>query len=78
MFFVILFTPFYLHFLGVEAYGLIGFYLTLQGSMNVFEMGLGRACSRELARYSAQGRVAIMPMCNTLRTLEWVYWLEGY
>lgn len=71
----ILFTPFYIHFLGIEAYGLIGFYLTLQGSMTFLEMGLGRACNRELARLSGQGRGAADAMRTTLRTLELVYWV---
>jgi len=73
----ILFTPLYLHFLGIEAYGLIGFYLTLQGSMTFLEMGLSRACNRELARYSGQGEVGFLPMRITMRTLEWIYWLVG-
>lgn len=73
----ILFTPLYIHFLGIEAYGLIGFYLTLQGSMTFLEMGLGRACNRELARYSGQGEAGFHHMRVTLRTLEWVYWLVG-
>jgi len=73
----LLFTPLYIHFLGIEAYGLIGFYLTLQGSMTFLEMGLGRACNRELARYSGQGEVGHHLMRVTLRTLEWVYWLVG-
>ena len=73
----ILFTPLYIHFLGIEAYGLIGFYLTLQGSMTFLEMGLSRACNRELARYSGQGEAGFHPMRVTLRTLDWVYWLVG-
>ena len=45
----IVFTPVYIHFLGIEAYGIIGFYITLQGTVSFLEMGLSRACNRELA-----------------------------
>jgi len=70
-----LFTPLYLHFLGVEAYGLIGFHLTLQGALGFLELGLSRACNRELARYSGSGPDVHQAMGDTLRSLEAVYWL---
>ncbi len=56
----LLFTPLYIHYLGIEAYGLIGFYLTLQGSMTFLEMGLSRACNREISRLSGQGKAGIV------------------
>lgn len=74
-FFGLLFTPLYIYFLGIESYGLIGFYLTLQGSMTFLEMGLSRACNRELARHSGKGKLDNLLMRNTLRTLEVVYWI---
>lgn len=74
MFMGVVFTPLYLHFLGVEAYGLIGFHLTLQGALAFLEMGLSRGCNRELARLSGQGGAARRDMLDTLRTLEVLYW----
>lgn len=72
----IFFTPLYIHFLGIEAYGLIGFYITLQSSIGFLEMGLSRACTRELARYSGGGEAAShQMMLDTLRSLESIYWL---
>ncbi len=70
----IIFTPVYIHFLGIEAYGLIGFYITLQASILFLEMGLSRACNRELARFSGLGVTSSQRMLDTLRSLEVIYW----
>ena len=43
-------TPFYLRYLGVEAYGLIGVYLSLFVLASVLDFGLGTTLNRELAR----------------------------
>jgi len=45
-------TPFYLHYLGVEAYGLIGVYLSLFMLASVLDFGLGTTLNREFARRS--------------------------
>lgn len=71
----ILMTPVYLALLGIEAYGLIVFYITLQSSSAVLELGLGRACNRELAYQSQQGDAGRQAMRDTLRSLEGIYWL---
>ncbi len=69
----IAFIPLYIHFMGVESYGLIGFYLTLQALFAVLDMGLTATISRELARLSAlQGKA--QEMRSLVRTLEIVYW----
>ena len=73
----IVFTPVYIHFLGIESYGLIGFYITLQGSLAVLEMGLKSACVRELSYFSAKGKKGALAMRNTLRSLEVLYWLAA-
>ncbi len=71
----VLFTPVYLSLLGIGAYGLIVFYITLQASSGILEMGLGRACNRELAYHSLRGDAGYQAMRDTLRSLESVYWL---
>ena len=48
-------TPLYLHWLGVEAYGLVGFYLLLQGVTGFFSAGLTDAANREIAAQEALG-----------------------
>ena len=44
--------PLYIKFLGIEAYGLLGFYMMLQGILQVLDLGLSPTMNRELARYS--------------------------
>lgn len=70
----IAFIPFYIHFMGVESYGLVGFYVTLQTLFFLLDMGLAGAISRELARLSGiEGQA--QKMRDLVRTLEIVYWL---
>jgi hypothetical protein len=38
----LVFIPLYLHFSGIEAYGLIGLFATLQATFSLLDMGLGR------------------------------------
>ena len=50
----ILFIPVYLRFLGIEAYGLVGFYMALSGVLGILDLGIGSTMNRELARLSAK------------------------
>lgn len=68
------FVPLYIHFMGLESYGLIGFYITLQILFSVLDMGLTATLSREMARLSAAGEATAQEMRNVVRTLEVVYW----
>ena len=63
--------PLYLWFLGVEAYGLIGFYITLTTVSTVLDPGFGTTLTREFAREasSPQGALPSRPT-DILRTLE--------
>lgn len=49
----IAFIPLYIQYLGMDAYGLIGFFSLMQAWLNVLDMGLSPALSREMARYTA-------------------------
>ena len=69
-------TPVYIRWLGVEAYGLIGFQVTLQALMQVLDFGLSPTINRELARYSALPDKA-QESRDFVRTLEVGYWLIG-
>src|SRR6266853_6884366 len=69
-------VPFYLRFLGIEAYGLIGFYLMLQAMLQVLDFGLSPTINREMARYSVQPQKADEAR-DLVRTLEVGYWLIG-
>ena len=69
---VYLFIPFYLKFLGIEAYGLVGFYSTLIGVLAFADLGLTATLSREMARLSVLENSAD-EMANLLRTYETIY-----
>lgn len=43
-------VPFYVKNLGLEAYGLIGFYITLQAALKLLDMGLSPTVNREISR----------------------------
>jgi len=66
-------VPLYIRILGIEAYGLIGFYITLQAVFAVLDLGLSTTLNRELARFSALPDRA-QDMRNLVRTLEVIYW----
>jgi O-antigen/teichoic acid export membrane protein len=68
--------PLYIRFLGIEAYGLIGFYLMLQVMLQVLDLGLSPTMNREMARYSVQPEKADEAR-DLVRTLEVGYWLIG-
>jgi O-antigen/teichoic acid export membrane protein len=46
-----LLVPVYIHFLGIEAYGLIGVFAVLQAWLVLLDMGLSPTLSREMARF---------------------------
>lgn len=70
------FVPLYIRFLGIEAYGLIGFYAMLLTAFQILDLGLSQTMNREMARYSAlpeKGGEAR----DFVRTLEVGYWVIG-
>jgi len=69
---VYLFIPLYLKFLGIEAYGLVGFYSTLLGVLAFADIGLTATLNREMARLSVREDMA-GEMGNLLRTYELIY-----
>ena len=68
--------PLYIRFLGIEAFGLIGFYLVLQAMLQVLDLGLSPTLNREMARYSVHPEKAAEAR-DLVRTLEAGYWLIG-
>ena len=63
------FIPIYIKYLGVEAYGLIGFYAVLQAWLTLFDMGITQTLNREMARFSA-GAHTPQSIHDLLRSLE--------
>src|SRR6202050_1958460 len=68
--------PLYIKFMGIEAFGLIGFYLVFQAMTQVLDLGLSPTMNREMARYSVQPEKAAEAR-DLVRTLEVGYWLIG-
>ena len=66
-------TPLYVRFLGIEGYGLIGFYLSWLAIVGIIDIGITAAAGREVAWLSARpdGKRNIPTL---LRSLEVVYW----
>jgi O-antigen/teichoic acid export membrane protein len=62
--------------MGIEAFGLIGFYLMLLTLLQVLDFGLSPTMNREMARYSVQPEKAAEAR-DLVRTLEVGYWLIG-
>lgn len=69
-------TPLYVNFMGIEAYGLVGFFLSLQGLSNLLDFGINSTINREMARYSTHPEKASEAR-NLVRTLEVWYWGVG-
>lgn len=67
------FVPLYIRFLGIEAYGLVGLYLTIQAITTIVDLGLSTTLNRELARLSAQPDQA-QKARDLVRSLEVCYW----
>lgn len=67
-------VPFYLLYLGAEAYGLVGFFALMTSWMALLDMGMSPTLSREVAKVrsvdSVEGRVKFK---NLLHSLEFVF-----
>ncbi|MBF0232136.1 MAG: hypothetical protein HQK65_03755 [Desulfamplus sp.] len=72
----IIFVPIYIHFMGIEAYGLIGIFTTLLALFGLLDMGLSTTLNREMARLSVDKNNA-KEMRDIVRTLEIPYWAVG-
>lgn len=70
------FIPLYINFMGIESYGLVGFYVTLNAVFGLLDLGISTTLSWQLARLSTDPAKA--PEARDLvRSLEIVYWGIG-
>jgi O-antigen/teichoic acid export membrane protein len=70
------FLPLYVRFLGIESYGLIGFFISLVALLSIFDMGLSATLSKEMARLSVRpGKER--EARDLVRTFELIYWGTG-
>ncbi|MGE5471038.1 MAG: oligosaccharide flippase family protein [Bacteroidota bacterium] len=65
-------VPFYIKYLGAEAYGLVGFFAMLQGWFQLLDMGLTPTIGRETARFNGGG-IDALSLRRLLRALEGVF-----
>jgi O-antigen/teichoic acid export membrane protein len=65
------FLPFYIHYLGIDGYGLIGVFAVMQVLFGLLDMGMAVALNRELARFSAGVNTAQF-VRDLLRSMETV------
>jgi O-antigen/teichoic acid export membrane protein len=68
----LLFVPVYLRLMGMEAYGLIGLFMTVQAAVALLDPGAVATINRELAQAEQTGRPAVA-VRSMVRTLEWIY-----
>jgi O-antigen/teichoic acid export membrane protein len=65
-------VPFYLKYLGMEAYGLIGFFVTTQALLQLLDLGIAPTISREVARCSVSGNLKEAgKLLHTLAVVSW-------
>ena len=74
--FSLAFVPVYINLMGVEAYGLIGIFMSLTALLSVLDMGLSATLNRELSRLSVVEGSA-QESRNLVRTFEILYWGIG-
>ena len=67
------FVPLYIKFMGIESYGLVGIYVSLQSIFGLLDMGISTTLNRELAMRMPRLEKT-QEMRNLVRTLEIVYW----
>jgi O-antigen/teichoic acid export membrane protein len=75
----LLLVPVYIGLLGVESYGLVGFYMTMLAVLQILDVGLSPALNRELARRTALATTssAVAGTASLVKTLEAIYWTVG-
>jgi O-antigen/teichoic acid export membrane protein len=68
-----LFVPWYIKYLGAEAYGVVGISVILQSYLAFLDLGLTPMMGREMARFTAGAHDA-RAIRSLLRTIELVMW----
>lgn len=72
----IVMVPVYVRYMGMEAYGLISFFVALQAWFALLDMGISPTLIRELSRYRA-GAVSQNSIWRFVRSAEWLFLLIG-
>jgi O-antigen/teichoic acid export membrane protein len=72
----IAFVPVYIKYLGIEAYGVIGFFVTIQTILNLLDFGMGATVNREMATLSVSTERG-KELLDTKKTFEYIYWIAS-
>ncbi|MEC5385582.1 oligosaccharide flippase family protein [Uliginosibacterium sp. H3] len=72
----IVMVPVYVRHMGIEAYGLISFFVALQTWFALLDMGISPTLIRELSRYRA-GAVSQEAVWRFIRSAEWLFLVVG-
>jgi O-antigen/teichoic acid export membrane protein len=70
------FIPFYIKYLGIEAYGLIGMFAILQACLSLLDLGMTPTLGREMARFTGGGH-SNESIRDLLRSIEVVSFSGG-
>jgi O-antigen/teichoic acid export membrane protein len=66
-------VPVYIHFLGTESYGVIGFYIALISLLQILDFGMTPTISREAAKYASQNMLPeLSRLCLPLAVVMWL------
>lgn len=68
-----IFVPWYIKYLGAEAYGVVGVSVLLQTYLSLLDLGLTPMMGREMARFTARARDAV-GIRSLLRVIELIMW----
>lgn len=71
-----IFIPIYVRLLGIEAYGLIGFFGVLQASLTMLDLGMTPTLTREMARFKS-GHLSPKSIKTLLRSVEIIFLCLG-
>ena len=73
----IIVVPFYLDYLGAEAYGLVGFFALMQSWMLLMDMGLSPTLSREVAKVKNSTIEKLFIFKKLFHSLEFIFIVWG-
>jgi O-antigen/teichoic acid export membrane protein len=69
-------VPFYQKYLGLEGYGLVSFFITIQAMISILDLGLSTASNREISTITVSATRGNQSR-RLLRTMEYVYYGVG-
>jgi O-antigen/teichoic acid export membrane protein len=72
----IIMVPVYLKYMGVEAYGVVGFFAMAQAWMQLFDLGLSSTLGREASKFKA-GTISAEVLKSFLNLLEFFFFFIG-